>query len=109
MPSRQGRTVVVTQGKEPVLVAISDVAGTLLNTFELNVTPLHEDLIVDTNGAGDAFTGGFLAVVAANLDHKGVLNSAFNIEEAVQAGNKMAALIIQRSGCQFPIDDKTMS
>jgi adenosine kinase len=51
--------------------------------------------IVDTNGAGDAFVGGFLAQ----------LSKKKSIEECVKCGNWAATEIIQRSGCTFP--DKT--
>jgi adenosine kinase len=47
---------------------------------------------VDTNGAGDAFVGGFLAqhVQGAPLD------------QAVRCGIWAATHIIQRSGCTLP-------
>ena len=48
--------------------------------------------IVDTNGAGDAFVGGFLAYLAKGKD----------LEAAVQAGHYAAGVIIQHSGCTFP-------
>jgi adenosine kinase len=47
--------------------------------------------IVDSNGAGDAFVGGFLAFTA-----KGASTLA-----AVEAGHWAAAHVIQRSGCSF--------
>lgn len=47
---------------------------------------------MDTNGAGDAFVGGFLSQLAGG---KGV-------EACIQAGNYAANVIIQRSGCTFP-------
>ena len=48
--------------------------------------------IVDTNGAGDAFVGGFLAQLAKNK----------SIEDCVKCGIWAATEIIQRSGCTFP-------
>ena len=50
------------------------------------------ELLVDTNGAGDAFVGGFLSQLV--LDKP--------IAECVRAGHFAARTIIQRSGCTFP-------
>lgn len=49
-----GRTVVITQGSKPVLVA----RDTENSVKEYEVPQVE---VVDTNGAGDAFTGGFLS------------------------------------------------
>merc|ERR1712224_914217 len=49
------RTVVVTQGVNPTLVAING------HVTEYPVVPLPKESLVDTNGAGDAYVGGFLA------------------------------------------------
>jgi len=48
-------------------------------------------LIVDTNGAGDAFVGGFLAALVNGKDTL----------EAVKDGNTLAACVVQNSGCKF--------
>ena len=47
---------------------------------------------MDTNGAGDAFVGGFLAAVGLGK----------SLEEAVKIGNYTASEIIKRHGCNFP-------
>ena len=49
------RTVVFTQGADATVVA----AGGRVATFP--VTRVPDDKLVDTNGAGDAFVGGFLS------------------------------------------------
>jgi len=56
------------------------------------VEPLPRELLVDTNGAGDAFVGGFLAQLVLGKQ----------VSERVRAGNFAARTIIQRSGCTFP-------
>ena len=53
---------------------------------------LPKELLVDTNGAGDAFVGGFLAMLAKGCD----------IATCVGAGNYAARQIIQVSGCKIP-------
>mmetsp|Transcript_65025 Transcript_65025/g.174602 ORF Transcript_65025/g.174602 Transcript_65025/m.174602 type:complete len:344 (+) Transcript_65025:152-1183(+) len=77
------RIVVITQGADDTIVAT---AGSV-RTFPVPKV----DNIVDTNGAGDAFCGGFLAM----------LMEGRSLEEAVKAGNHTAGIVIRRSGCQF--------
>merc|ERR550532_1673032 len=51
----KGRLVIITQGADPVVC----VNNGEVTTFAAERLPA--DKIVDTNGAGDAFVGGFLA------------------------------------------------
>jgi adenosine kinase len=76
------RTVVFTQGSEYTIVASEGVA----TCYE--VPALESKEIVDTNGAGDAFVGGFLA---AHL-------RAQTNDIAVDAGHYSAQTIIKTSG-----------
>lgn len=80
------RVVVFTQGSEPTIVSVGGVVT------EYPVAVLDKELIVDTNGAGDAFVGGFLAAI---IEKK-------SIPEAVRQGTFAARTIIQFSGCCFP-------
>merc|ERR1711971_911067 len=57
----RSRLVVITQGADPVIV-VQNGEVTLYD-----VTKLAADKIVDTNGAGDAFVGGFLAQLTFGL------------------------------------------
>lgn len=84
------RTVVITQGADPVVVVENG------QTKLFPVDKLSSSQIVDTNGAGDAFVGGYLAQLALGAD----------TETSVRCGNYAAKEIIQRSGCTFP---ETMS
>jgi adenosine kinase len=80
------RIVVFTQGCLPTLVACNG------EITSYPVDPLPKELLVDTNGAGDAFVGGFLSQLAKGK----------NIAECVRAGHYAARIIIQHSGCSFP-------
>jgi adenosine kinase len=80
------RITVITQGSDPVLVA-EDGKTTLFP-----VILLPKEKLVDTNGAGDAFVGGFLAQLIQGKP----------ISECVRAGCYGANVIIQRSGCTYP-------
>mmetsp|Transcript_50795 Transcript_50795/g.132047 ORF Transcript_50795/g.132047 Transcript_50795/m.132047 type:complete len:343 (+) Transcript_50795:32-1060(+) len=89
MPKASGtrpRVVVFTQGKDPTLVA----CGGVIHSYPVPLLPKEQ--LVDTNGAGDAFVGGFLAKLACGCD----------LESCVSAGNYAARQIIQVSGCKIP-------
>lgn len=75
-----------TQGSKCTIVARNNV----IETF--GVTPLEASELVDTNGAGDAFVGGFLAQLYLEKD----------LGECVRAGHWASQQIIRRSGCTFP-------
>lgn len=77
------RTVVFTQGDKSTIVAHGG------KVAEYAVDPLAKELLVDTNGAGDAFVGGFLSQLVQGK----------SVEEAVKAGHWAARYIIQQSGC----------
>lgn len=80
------RTVVFTQGADPTVVA----AGGKIAKFP--VTRVPEDKLVDTNGAGDAFVGGFLSQLVAGK----------SVDECVRAGHYAGGVIVQQGGCTFP-------
>lgn len=80
------RTVVITQGALPTVVVEN---GKLT---EYPVIRLAKEQLVDTNGAGDSFVGGFLSQL---VQDKG-------IAECIRAGNYAANVVIQRSGCSVP-------
>ncbi|KAK6030527.1 kinase, PfkB family [Ostertagia ostertagi] len=84
--SSKPRTVIITQGADPVIVAI----GSELTLYPVATIP--KENIVDTNGAGDAFVGGFLSQYIRKR----------GIEESVKCGNYAAGEIIQKQGCTVP-------
>jgi len=83
---RKVRYSVITCGSKHTLVAGSD--GTFM---KIPVPKLDKSLIVDLNGAGDSFVGGFLAA----------LSKGQNVEACVKTGNRAARSVIQQSGCSF--------
>ncbi|KAL2533626.1 Adenosine kinase 2 [Abeliophyllum distichum] len=80
------RITVITQGADPVVVAEDG----KVKLFPVILLP--KEKLVDTNGAGDAFVGGFLSQLVQEKP----------IEECVRAGSYAANVIIQRSGCTYP-------
>ncbi|KAJ7757572.1 Ribokinase-like protein [Mycena metata] len=82
------RIVVITQGAlSTVLVSSAEPDAPKV----YDVHPLKEEEIVDTNGAGDAFAGGFLGAYVAGK----------TIDECVEAGHKMGSMCVQQVGPQY--------
>jgi len=80
------RTVVITQGRDPTIVAVNG------HTNEYDCTPVPQEKVKDTNGAGDAYVGGFLAALSKGQD----------IAQCCKAGSYSAGVIVQHDGTQFP-------
>lgn len=83
-PNRQ-RIAIITQGSLPVILA-KDGKITEFPTVSLPV-----EKVIDTNGAGDAFVGGFLAQIV----------KGGTVEQGIKCGIWTATQIVQRSGCTF--------
>ncbi|KAK6170623.1 hypothetical protein SNE40_018973 [Patella caerulea] len=82
----RSRMVVFTQGDLAAIVAQDG------KITEYPATSVNSTDVVDTNGAGDAFVGGFLAQLVQGKP----------ISESMRCGHWAGNLIIQRPGCTFP-------
>ncbi|KAM4607756.1 adenosine kinase [Polymixia lowei] len=83
---KRQRVIVFTQGKDGTIMAKND----KVETFPvLKIDPKD---IVDTNGAGDAFVGGFLSELVQEK----------TLDQCVRAGHYAANVIIRQAGCTFP-------
>ncbi|CAA7264893.1 unnamed protein product [Cyclocybe aegerita] len=85
----RGRVVVFTQGAQNTVLVTAD------KPDEPKIFPvdaLTDEEIVDTNGAGDAFAGGFIGALVAGKD----------LDGAVLAGHKLARSCVQQVGPQYP-------
>lgn len=82
------RTVIITHGSE----ATHAVTTAGHEAFSVPAVPRQE--IVDTNGAGDAFVGGFLSQLVQGK----------SLAQCIDAGHYIAQVIIRRSGVTFPAD-----
>lgn len=83
---KRQRVVVFTQGKEGTILT----KGDKVECFP--VLEIDQKDIVDTNGAGDAFVGGFLSELVQER----------SLDQCVKAGHYAANVIIRRAGCTFP-------
>jgi len=93
IPSAKGkqRYVVITQGADSTCIAHHGLSK------EYEIAKLDKSKILDTNGAGDAYVGGFLAALAKSKDM-----SNPDIMACHLAGAYSAKEIIQQSGCVCP-------
>ncbi|PSK51884.1 Adenosine kinase [Elsinoe australis] len=78
------RTVIITQGTDPTIVAVQGES----KARSFPVKEINKADIVDTNGAGDAFAGGFLAAVVEGE----------SLETAVDKGQWLAKLSLTQLG-----------
>ena len=79
-------TIIITQGSDPIRV----ISSGLINLIQ--VPEIQSDLIVDTNGAGDAFVAGILVS----------LHQKKSLSEAIKLGTFMASCVIKQSGISPP-------
>jgi len=89
----ENRILVVTCGKDPVAISKYDYQNNQFEYLINQYVPLvgAED-IVDTNGCGDSFVGGFLSQLIQGRC----------LTTCARAGNFAASVIIKNVGCTFP-------
>lgn len=95
--TKKPRTVVFTQGTDPTIAVSSKDGSTDFSILEVPVHAISEDKINDTNGAGDAFAGGFVAGVVEGK----------SLEQAIDMGQWLAKLSIQELGPSYPQPKQT--
>ena len=85
--THRNRTVIITQGPDATIVAIAQGNGqAIVKEFPTAQIPAEE--IVDSNGAGDAFAGGYV----------GELILGGGLERCIQVGQWLAGLCLRRNG-----------
>lgn len=87
MLSDNKRKVILTQGSKETIVIMPQ---NLVLKFPVH--PIEESEIVDTNGAGDAFVGGFLSQLLLEKE----------LDECIRVGHYAANITIRQSGIQVP-------
>lgn len=87
------RIVVITQGTDPTIV-VTGGPDPVVEVYP--VRPIESGDIVDTNGAGDAFAGGFLAGLVQGKD----------LKTAVDMGQWLASWGIREPGPAYPAEKK---
>jgi len=80
--------VVLTRGAQPT-VAVHSSSPDDIKTYAVNT--VKDEEIVDTNGAGDAFVGGFIGALAAEK----------SLGEAIEVGHTLATMCVMQVGPQY--------
>ena len=78
--------IIITQGGDPIII------GTNGSVEKIPVPSIPSNLMVDTNGAGDAFVGGLL----------GSLERGLGITLGIKVGCFLASRVIQHTGIKLP-------
>lgn len=88
-----GRIVIITQGDRPIIVAqqVLEQDGKV-DIKHFPCKPIPDDEMVDTNGAGDSFAGGFLSQFLQNAP----------LEYCIEVASHAAREIIKLSGINVP-------
>jgi adenosine kinase len=86
--SKRPRVVIITQGTDPTIVAVAEQGKDVVDIQEYPVPRIDEKHIVDTNGAGDAFAGGFCAGVV----------QGDSLKTCIRKGQWLARLGLQELG-----------
>lgn len=82
------RVAVITVGGDPTVVA------TDTDVYQVPIVPVPKERLVDTNGAGDSFVGGFLAQM--------VVHGRPKVPDLCAAGHYAASVVVQHQGCSYP-------
>ncbi|KAK9386798.1 Ribokinase-like protein [Lipomyces mesembrius] len=89
--TKRPRHVVITQGADSTIIVTADATG-VTGAKVYPIRPIAASEIVDTNGAGDSFAGGFI----------GSIVSGKSIDEAVEVGHWLASWTVRLNGPAFP-------
>ncbi|KAI9595677.1 adenosine kinase b [Syncephalis fuscata] len=88
---RRFRQVLITHGSESTILAVQGQRSvSQVRTFP--VTPVPSSEIEDTNGAGDAFVGGFFSQLIQGKP----------VTDCINVGHYLAGQVIRLSGAQYP-------
>jgi len=93
--TQRPRTVVITHGDKATHLATTGAAEAKV----YSVATLADEQIVDTNGAGDMFAGGFI----------GALVNGKSLDEAVEVGHRLGAMCVGQVGPQLKWPKETIA
>ncbi len=74
--------MIITQGKNPIISVTLQIEKVMVEEHPVKV--IEKSKIVDTNGAGDSFVGGFLSQIYLGKD----------LHTAIKAGIALSAAVV---------------
>ena len=87
------RIIIITCGKDPVITSKYNYERQEFDFVLKSYVPfVQEQEIVDTNGCGDAFAGGFISQYVQGK----------SLEECARAGIWSSSVILRNVGCTYP-------
>ena len=92
----------LTAGVTTVLVTAGGMATIIVTPDGTSTVPVDAVAVVDTIGAGDAFTAGFVAWWHGNGRGRDALGDVDALEAAVRAAHTVAAVVVGRRGSDPP-------
>jgi adenosine kinase len=84
------RTVIITQGADETIVVIGNSTDKEVEKQTFSVPKMNENDIVDSNGAGDAFAGAFMACWIQGK----------SLKECIDTGHWLAQWVLKATGPQ---------
>lgn len=88
--------VLLEKGVKDIIITLGSKGVMYVNKDNLKMYPSYNVKVVDTTAAGDSFIGGFISSYVEDFD----------IDKAVDRGQKTAALAIQKVGAQSSLPTK---
>lgn len=85
------RIIITTRGPKSIFYVYNG------EFFEFTVPQVKDEDIVDTNGAGDAFVGGFFAQLIVNNK---------SIDDCIKCGIWASQEVIKNTGCAFDFNKR---
>jgi ribokinase len=95
--AKKAAEIFLNKGVHYVIITLGDKGAALISKEQSILVPAYKVNAVDTTAAGDGFIGAL--VTKLNISSKD--NDMFDaLKEAIQFGNKVSSLIVQRQGAQ---------
>lgn len=88
--------ILLEKGVKDIIITLGSKGAMYVNKDTLKMYPSYNVKVVDTTAAGDSFIGGFISSYVEDFD----------IDKAVDRGQKTAALAIQKVGAQSSLPTK---
>ena len=87
----------LNKGVKYVIITLGDKGAALISKQQSILIPAYKIKAVDTTAAGDGFIGALVTKLNISVGDNNMFNA---LKEAIQFGNKVSSLIVQKQGAQ---------